>query len=45
MGARPLARAIQTVIEDALSEKLLREEITAGADVTATYRGGKVVIR
>ena len=30
MGARPLKRAIQTVIEDALSEKLLAEEVHAG---------------
>ena len=43
MGARPLKRAIQKVIEDALSEKLLMEEIRPGQTVTAGYRGGAVV--
>ena len=43
MGARPLKRAIQKVIEDALSEKLLAEEIRAGQTVTAGFRGGEVV--
>ena len=42
MGARPLKRAIQKVIEDALSEKLLAEEIRPGQTVTAGYRGGTV---
>ena len=42
MGARPLKRAIQRVIEDALSEKLLAEEIRPGQTVTAGYRGGTV---
>ena len=42
MGARPLKRAIQRVIEDALSEKLLAEEIWPGQTVTAGYRGGTV---
>lgn len=43
MGARPLKRAIQKVIEDALSEKLLAEEIRPGQIVTAGFRGGNVV--
>ena len=43
MGARPLKRAIQKVIEDALSEKLLVEEILPGQTVTAGFRGGNVV--
>ena len=43
MGARPLKRAIQKVIEDALSEKLLAEEILPGQTVTAGFRGGSVV--
>ena len=43
MGARPLKRAIQKVIEDPLSEKLLSEEICRGMKVTAGYRGGAVV--
>ena len=44
MGARPLKRAIQKVIEDALSEKLLSDEIRPGLAVTAGFRGGEVVI-
>ena len=44
MGARPLKRAIQKVIEDALSEKLLAEEILPGQTVTAGFRGGNVVL-
>ena len=43
MGARPLKRAIQKVIVDALSEKLLAEEILPGQTVTAGFRGGEVV--
>ena len=43
MGARPLKRAVQEVIEDALSEKLLAEEILPGQTVTAGFRGGNVV--
>ena len=43
MGARPLKRAIQKVIEDALSEKLLAEEVLPGQVVTAGFRGGNVV--
>ena len=43
MGARPLKRAIQKVIEDALAEKLLAEEFRSGDTVTAGFRGGEVV--
>ena len=42
MGARPLKRAIQSVIEDPLSEKILAEEFTSGCSVTAGFRGGEV---
>ena len=35
LGARPLRRAIQREIEDALSERILFGEITAGQVVTA----------
>ncbi|MDD5940026.1 MAG: ATP-dependent Clp protease ATP-binding subunit [Lachnospiraceae bacterium] len=42
MGARPLRRAIQTVIEDPLSEKILAEEFCTGDTVSVGYRGGKV---
>ncbi len=43
MGARPLKRAIQSVIEDPLSEKLLADEFKRGDLVTAGFRGGEVV--
>ena len=43
MGARPLKRAIQSVIEDPLAEKILAEECPAGSTVTAGFRGGEVV--
>jgi ATP-dependent Clp protease ATP-binding subunit ClpC len=42
MGARPLKRAIQSVIEDPLSEKILAEEFSEGSTVTAGFRGGEV---
>lgn len=42
MGARPLKRAIQKEIEDALAEKILAEEIVPGQSVTAGYRGGEI---
>ncbi len=42
MGARPLKRAIQTVIEDPLAEKILSGEIPAGSTVSAGFRGGEV---
>ena len=43
MGARPLKRAIQTVIEDPLSEKILAGDFPGGSVVTAGFRGGEVV--
>ena len=42
MGARPLKRAIQTVIEDPLAEKILSGEIPADGVVSAGFRGGEV---
>ncbi len=36
-GARPLKRAIQSDLEDVLSEKLIREEIRKGTTVTAGH--------
>ncbi len=44
MGARPLKRAIQKVIEDEMAEQLLAGNITAGQTVTAGFRNGSVVI-
>ena len=42
MGARPLRRAIQTVIEDELASRLLSEEFAAGDSVTIGFREDKV---
>ncbi len=43
MGARPLKRAIQTVVEDALAEEILHKRVQAGDAVTAGFKAGKVV--
>ncbi len=43
MGARPLKRAVQQVVEDSLAEELLLGRIKAGDTVSAGYRKGKVV--
>lgn len=42
MGARPLRRAIQTVIEDELAMRLLSEEFKEGDSVTIGFRSGVV---
>ncbi len=42
MGARPLKRAIQTVIEDPLSEKILAEEVKAGETIEVGYASEEV---
>ncbi len=43
MGARPLKRAIQQTIEDAMAEELLRGNIGAGMDVTVALKNDKIV--
>ncbi len=43
MGARPLKRALQQVVEDRLSEEILSGRIKPGDTVTAGYRKEKVV--
>ncbi len=43
MGARPLKRAIQQTIEDAMAEELLRGNIKAGMDVTVALKDDKIV--
>ncbi len=43
MGARPIRRAIQNVIEDALSEEILSAGGAGGSRITAGYKNGKVV--
>ncbi len=40
-GARPLRRAIQSEIEDALSEQMLDGKIAEGAEVVCDYKDGK----
>ena len=43
-GARPLKRAIQTKVEDQLSEEILSGHVKSGSVVTITARDEKVVI-
>ncbi|MDO4293538.1 MAG: ATP-dependent Clp protease ATP-binding subunit, partial [Eubacteriales bacterium] len=43
MGARPLKRAIQTLVEDPLAEEILAGRVRAGDHVSAGCREGKVV--
>ncbi|MBQ7954183.1 MAG: ATP-dependent Clp protease ATP-binding subunit [Lachnospiraceae bacterium] len=43
MGARPLKRAIQSVVEDALAEEILLKKVKPGDMVTAGYKNEKVV--
>ena len=43
MGARPLKRAIQSVIEDALAEEILLKKVVPGDKVSAGFKNGKVV--
>ncbi len=42
MGARPLKRAIQSVVEDALAEEILMKKIQPGDYVTAGFKNDKV---
>ena len=42
MGARPLKRAVQSVIEDALSEEILYKRVKPLDTVTAGFKDGKV---
>ncbi len=44
-GARPLRRAIQTQVEDLLSEELLENKIKAGMAVVGDWADDKVVFR
>jgi ATP-dependent Clp protease ATP-binding subunit ClpC len=43
MGARPLKRALQTVVEDALAEEILLGKVKAGDKVVAGFKSDKVV--
>lgn len=42
MGARPLKRAIQSVVEDALAEEILRKKVVPGDKVSAGFKNDKV---
>ncbi len=42
MGARPLKRAIQSVIEDSLAEEILLKKVKPGDTVSAGFKNGKV---
>jgi len=44
-GARPLRRTIQNLVEDQLSEALLRSEFRSGDTVEIDYDGEKIVMR
>lgn len=43
MGARPLKRAIQSAVEDALAEEILLKKVVPGDKVSAGFKNGKVV--
>jgi ATP-dependent Clp protease ATP-binding subunit ClpC len=45
MGARPLKRAVQSVIEDALAEDVLQKKVLPGDTVSAGFKGGKVTFQ
>ena len=45
MGARPLKRAIQNVVEDKLAEEILAGQVKSGDTVTAGFRKGQVVFQ
>ena len=42
MGARPLKRAIQNVVEDRLAEEILKKNVKPGDSVTCSYSGTDV---
>lgn len=44
-GARPLKRAIQTRVEDALADELLAGKIKAGDTVTVTVKKGSIAFQ
>jgi ATP-dependent Clp protease ATP-binding subunit ClpC len=45
LGARPLRRTIQRMVEDPLSEKLLWKEFNAGQLVVVDVEDGNIVFR
>ena len=45
LGARPLRRAIQRLVEDALSERILWKEFRAGETVVVDIEGDQIAFR
>jgi ATP-dependent Clp protease ATP-binding subunit ClpC len=45
LGARPLRRAVQRMLEDPLAEKLLNKEFTLGHTILADAAGGEIVFQ
>ena len=45
LGARPLRRAIQRMVEDPLSEKILWKEFHAGQTIVVDAEDGEIVFR
>ena len=45
MGARPLKRAIQSVVEDSLAEEILAKKVKPGDTVSAGFKDDKVTFR
>ena len=45
MGARPLKRAIQSVVEDSLAEEILAKRVQPGDYVSAGFKGDKVTFQ
>jgi len=43
MGARPMRRAIQSLIEDPVSEKIISSEVKPGHKVKITAENGSMV--
>ena len=44
LGARPLRRSIQRLIEDPLADALLRGRVHAGSEIRITKRGDELAI-
>ena len=44
-GARPLRRAVQRVVEDRLSEELLKQTFQKGDQIRVELEGEEVVVR
>ncbi|MBP5280915.1 MAG: ATP-dependent Clp protease ATP-binding subunit, partial [Lachnospiraceae bacterium] len=45
MGARPLKRAIQSVVEDSLAEEILAGRVKPGDTVSAGFKGDKITFQ